>query len=201
MQTATHEPLDLGVLFLRYRESGDVTAFQELMSAIYLPVFNYLFRLLRDRHDAEDALQEVWLKVIRQKENYDEQGHFISWVYRIAHNHCLDQYRKRERFKEEMNFADEDGIELFDRIAAPELSPRERLDEQEKMALLEKAVEKLPEAIREVYILRAIHDVPFKEIAEIQNAPLGTVLSRMHQAIGQLKKLIVNYPSSVKEMA
>lgn len=184
------EPIDPGVLFLRYREGGDMSAFQTLMDQLHVPLYNYLLRLLRHRDDAEDALQEVWLKTIRQRDRYNEQGQFTSWMYRIAHNHCLDIFRRRGRRIEEYEQKSDEEGEILDRIAASDPSPRENLSEKEQMAVLEEAVAQLPEAIREVYILRAIHDIPFKEIAEIQSAPLGTVLSRMHQAVRFLKKSI-----------
>lgn len=178
-----------------------MSAFQLLMEALHRPLFNYLLRLLRDRDNAEDALQEVWLKVIRQRASYNEQGHFSSWIYRIAHNHCLDMFRQqgRMRMEEEKNGEEEGSI--LEQIAAPDPSPRESLNEKERLALLEDAIGRLPEAIREVYILRAVHDISFKEIAEIQNAPLGTVLSRMHQAVNYLKKWIAESPSSLEELA
>lgn len=195
--------MDLGGLFLRYREEGDLSAFQSLMEALHRPLFNYLLRLLHNRDNAEDALQEVWFKVIRQRASYNEQGHFSSWIYRIAHNHCLDLFRQQGhmRMEERMDNRGEEEGDILERIAASEPSPRESLNEKERLALLEDAIGRLPETIREVYILRAVHDISFKEIAEIQNAPLGTVLSRMHQAVNYLKKWIAESPASAEELA
>ncbi|MGC9327152.1 MAG: RNA polymerase sigma factor [Candidatus Hinthialibacter sp.] len=190
MNDSMMAPIDPSVLFLRYREEGDTSAFQTLMDQLHVPIYNYLLRLLRNRDDAEDALQEVWFKAIRQRDRYNEQGQFTSWIYRIAHNHCIDIFRRRGRRIEEYEQKSGEEGNMLDRIAAADPSPRETLSEKEQMAALEEAVAQLPEAIREVYILRAIHDIPFKEIAEIQNSPLGTVLSRMHQAVRFLKSYI-----------
>ncbi len=190
MKEETRTTLDLGALFLRYREEGDMTSFQAIMDELHTPIFNYLLRLLFNRDDAEDALQEVWMKVIRQRDNYNDQGKFSSWVYRIAHNHCLDHFRKRKRCMEDSENYGDEGVSVIERTETDQPSPLEVLLEQEQLGVLEKAVAELPEAIREVYVLRAVHDVPFKEIAEIQDAPLGTVLSRMHQAVNRLKKVI-----------
>lgn len=201
MIMTNREEVDLSNLFLLYREGGNLSAFQQIMDALHAPIFNYLLRLLRNREDAEDALQEVWLKVINQRQRYDERGRFLAWIYRIAHNHCLDLFRRRGRKKEETGYLDDDNAEIVDRIASDEPSPRDTLIEAEQITLLEEAIGKLPEAIREVYILRAIHEVPFKDIAEIQQAPLGTVLSRMHQAVQSLKKTIQNLPYSAEELA
>jgi len=190
MNDSMMAPIDPSVLFLRYREEGDTSAFQTLMDQLHVPIYNYLLRLLRNRDDAEDALQEVWFKAIRQRDRYNEQGQFTSWIYRIAHNHCIDIFRRRGRRIEEYEQKSGEEGNMLDRIAAADPSPRETLSEKEQMAALEEAVAQLPEAIREVYILRAIYDIPFKEIAEIQNSPLGTVLSRMHQAVRFLKSYI-----------
>jgi len=190
MQDKNQTTLDLGALFLRYREDGDMTSFQSIMDELHTPIFNYLLRLLCNRDDAEDALQEVWMKVIRQRDNYNDQGKFTSWIYRIAHNHCLDHFRKRKRRMEDSENTGDEGFSVIERTETDEPSPLDALLEQEQLGVLENAVGELPEAIREVYILRAVHDVPFKDIAEIQDSPLGTVLSRMHQAVNRLKKLI-----------
>lgn len=201
MQNDTRDRVDLSGLFLSYREEGNVSAFQEIMDVLYGPIFNYLLRLLRNREDAEDALQDVWLKVINQSRNYNEQGQFTSWVYRIAHNHCLDIFRRRGRKKEDTGYFEDDDADILDRFASDDISPRDKVAEIERLTILEEAIGKLPEAIREVYLLRAVHDIPFKEIAEIQNAPLGTVLSRMHQAVQYLKKIIQETPASAEEFA
>lgn len=180
-----------GALFMLYRDKGDLSAFQILVDFYNKPLFNYLLRLLRRMEDAEDALQEVWFKVIRQAHTYNDQGRFSSWIYRVAHNHCMDLFRRKSRFPiEEENHDPEHAESWLDRLETEDPSPRDLLMEQERFDMLEAAVGQLPEAIREVYILRAMNDVPFKEIAEIQNAPLGTVLSRMHQAVQRLKQAV-----------
>ncbi|HXK94763.1 MAG TPA: sigma-70 family RNA polymerase sigma factor, partial [bacterium] len=128
---------------------------------------------------------------------YNDQGRFTSWMYRIAHNHCMDLFRRNHRMPvEEENGEPERADSILDRLESDGPSPRDLLMEQETFDMLEAAVGQLPEAIREVYILRAVHDVPFKEIAEIQNAPLGTVLSRMHQAVQRLRHILADEDAS-----
>lgn len=177
-----------GQWFTQYRDTGDLRAFERLLDVYHQPLFAYLTRLLRNRDDAEDALQEVWCKVIRQKDAYRDQGKFSSWLYRIAHNHCLDTFRKRKHRTDDSEIVEnEEGYSWLDGIAADTPSPLDQLEEQELGEKLEEAVAQLPEAIREVYLLRSLQDIPFKEIAEIQEAPLGTVLSRMNLAVKKLR--------------
>ncbi len=183
---------EYGATFLRYRDQGDMDAFERILDAFHRPLFSYLMRMLKSREDAEDALQEVWAKVIRQRDSYKDQGKFSSWLYRIAHNHCLDQYRRKSTRTESQELVEtDDGLQWLDIVSSEGHSPMEALEEQEQLQHLETAIEQLPERIREVYILRAVHDLPFKEIAGIQDSPLGTVLSRMSQAVSKLKQLLM----------
>jgi RNA polymerase sigma-70 factor, ECF subfamily len=180
-----------GQWFNQYCREDDIAAFERLMNVYNTPLFNYLVRLLRSREEAEDALQEVWLKVIRQKNTYKEQGQFSSWLYRIAHNCYLDICRKNAcRTKNKEIVENDEGFAYLDIIPDTNANPYEMAVENEMETQLEQEVAKLPERIREVYILRAIHGIAFKEIAEIQDSPMGTVLSRMHQAVKQLAPVL-----------
>ncbi len=185
----TKQPESHGILFVRFRDEGDMAAMEAIMNHYYRPLFTYLMRMLKSREDAEDSLQEVWLKVIHQRKTYKDQGQFSSWLYRIAHNYCLDLYRKRNRrpfLAQETEC--EDGTGLLDLLPSAEQTPFEIAVDNENMIRLEELVDQLPEPIREVYLLRSVHEIPFKEIAEIQECPIGTVLSRMHQAVKRLQQ-------------
>ncbi len=183
-----------GQWFIRYRDKGDIRAFEHLMDVYHKPLFNYLLRILHNKETAEDALQEVWIKIIRQKEQYKDQGKFSSWAYRIAHNYCLDYFRKQNcRADSKEDAEDEKGNAYLDRISGDSPSPYDHIEEKELIQLVERTLKQLPMAIREVYLLRTYHQMPFKEIAEIQDAPLGTVLSRMNQAIKRIQPEIENY--------
>jgi RNA polymerase sigma-70 factor (ECF subfamily) len=184
---------DHSQLFLEYRENGDISSFERIMDVYNTPLFNYLYHLLRSREEAEDALQEVWIKVIRQKHTYKDQGKFSSWLYRIARNFCLDQFRKKSSRTDDNEIVeDKDGLSYLDLVPADSPTPYENTVEEELLSNVEREVAKMPALIREVYILRAVEGFPFKEIAQIQNAPLGTVLSRMHQAVKRLQPLLQN---------
>lgn len=185
---------DLGELFIRYRDQQDIRAFDQLLENYNQALYNYLLRILRSKEDAEDALQEVWIKVVRQGKHYKEKGRFSSWLFCIAHNHCLDLFRKRSyRIDSNERVETNEGYSLLSSIPSKDPSPYDAMVEKEINACLEKAVDQLPVLIKEVYLLRTVHGIPFKEIVEIQQAPLGTVLSRMHQAIQRLKPLIEQY--------
>jgi len=190
----SESPTSHGLQLLRYREMGDVNAFDRLIELYQKPLYNYLLKLLQNKEDAEDGLQEIWIKVIRQCDAYVEKGRFSSWIFCIAHNYCLDLFRRRRhRIDDEECVETRDGVALLDILPANGFSPSEAAMENEMIALLEKRIAGMPVLIREVYLLRAQHGIPFKEIAEIQKAPLGTVLSRMRQAVKWLEPIIRLY--------
>ncbi len=178
-----------GQLFCRYRNNGDMRAFERLLSEYEKPLYSYLLRFLRNPADAEDALQEVWLKVVRRAETYNERGRFSSWLYRIARNHSMDVLRRR---KPDMSLDDGfKGGEMLDRVdfqQEAEKNPFESLEEKELLDYLDEAAETLSPALREVFFLRTSGGLSFREISEVLECPLGTVLGRMHQAVNRIKK-------------
>ena len=193
----TPSVVEHGQLFIRYRDRNDGAALEEILRLYHQPLYNYLMRMLRKREEAEDALQEVWLKVIRQKHTYREQGYFSSWLYRVAHNHCLDWYRRQSRRPDYEELVEtEEGAFLLDGIASGDPSPYDLLAEQEIQDRLDRAIAQLPPMIREVYLLRTVNGIPFREIAEIQNCPIGTVLSRMHQAVKRLQETAAGWDAA-----
>ncbi|MFH1742230.1 MAG: sigma-70 family RNA polymerase sigma factor [bacterium] len=182
MSTAK-EKQEHGRLFCRYRERGDIEAFERLLREFEGPLYSYLLRFLRNPTEAEDALQEVWLKAIRRAESYRERGQFSSWLYRIAHNHCLDILRRRGKLVEmEPETEQRDTSVWPDGSSELTKDPFEVLEERELLAYLDREVAKLPPALQEVFVLRTSSELSFREISEILGCPLGTVLGRMHQA-------------------
>ena len=177
-----------GALFVRYRTAGDVRAFETLVECYRIPLHTYLTRMLGRPERAEDAFQEVWLRVIRRADTYEEQGQFSSWLYRIAHNHGLDEYRRQSR---ENTVTEPDmgpDVSFWSTVPDPQsTSPAEHTFEREVQACIEDAVAALPQRLRDIYLLRTVSDVPFKELAVMLDCPLGTVLGWMHQAMKRIR--------------
>ncbi|HPA46309.1 MAG TPA: sigma-70 family RNA polymerase sigma factor [bacterium] len=178
-----------GRLFLRYRDHGDLEAFGQLLEEFEGPLYAYMMRFLRNPSEAEDALQEVWLKAIRRAESYHDRGQFSSWIYRIAHNHCLDLIRRNGRVVA-LDTETEQSQPGCWPSASEEMarSPFENLEERELVEYLEKAVATLSPAMREVFVLRTSADLSFREISEVLECPIGTVLGRMHLAVQKIRK-------------
>lgn len=187
--TNREEKREHGRLFCRYRDRNDVSAFEYLLRKYEKPLYTYLLRFLRNPVLAEDALQDVWLKVIQHADSYDEHGLFSSWLYRIAHNHSLDILRRQGRTVELQDEMAPGGCN--GRSGGPSeqaRNPFDVLEERELLAFLQEAASELSPPIREVFLLRTTADLSFREISEVLDCPLGTVLGRMHQAVQKIRR-------------
>lgn len=173
-------------LIERFRRFGDHNAVQELLQRYERGLHNYLWRMLQHPQDCEDAIQETFGKVLRALPTYREENRFEQWLFRIGRNQALDMIQRRNRTvvdpEPENLGTDQFGSSLPDGAAS--------LEAKERIQALESAVAMLPDAEREVIILRSQADLPFRQIAELTGAPLGTVLARAHKARKKLKSLL-----------
>ena len=166
---------------------GDSSAFDMLYERYRRPLYGYLQNLLRgEQANADDIFQRTWLKAIDNLHKYEDREKFSAWLMRIAHNLTVDYFRRAERRAEEVfdeAYADKPDGTLFQRTAR---SPGEELEESELEKAIRDAVQELPPELREVFLLRQ-EDVPFREIAEIQNCSINTCLARMRYALDKLR--------------
>jgi len=183
-------------LMARYRD-GSVRAFEVLLERHRQPVFNFLYRFLHDRTLAEDLLQEVFLRLVRNANDYEPKAKFTTWLYTIARNLAIDQTR-RARHQRLVSLDQprpgrdgEEGGSLLTVLAAPGGRGDDRCGDQELARDLYRALEELPEEQREVFLLREHQGLPFQEIAEVVGAPLNTVKSRMRYALEGLRRRLL----------
>ena len=152
-------------------------------------IFTTIYLIVKDRYIAEDILQDVFIKtinIIKQKK-YNEQGKFLPWILRIAHNQAIDHFRKEKR-NPKITLAD--GSDIFNCLKFSEdFSESERLSKDSKK-LLKKTIENLPEKQKQVLIMRHYMDMSFQEIAEATNVSINTALGRMRYALIALRKKI-----------
>lgn len=164
---------------------GEAAAGDALVQRYCQPLIRYLQRVVGD-HLAEELHQQTWLSVLDHLEKFDPAssgGGFKAWLFRIATNKANDLWRSRGREK-----AAKEGL----RLVTDELAPAagDRLEHSEQTERLKQAITRLPEAQRQVLMLRYYSNLKFVEIADILGCPLNTALGRMHKAMLKLKDLM-----------
>ncbi|HVO32240.1 MAG TPA: sigma-70 family RNA polymerase sigma factor [bacterium] len=164
--------------------AGDLSAFDDLYVRYERRLFGFVLRFLPDAAEAEDVFHEAFLAVLRSRPASfadPERGSFRAWLFQIARNLCLNRLRSRERGARAAAAAVAEAAPP-ERTAGPE----EALQERETAAALEAAVGRLPLPLAEVYQLRTA-GMSYEEMAQVLEAPLGTVKSRMYEAVHRLK--------------
>lgn len=175
-----------------YRKKEDQLAFQELLNRHQTKIYSYIFSMVRNDEVANDIFQDTFTKVItKMDETYDEQGKWIAWVMRIAHNATIDHIRKQKRFVDVSGATDDDSKDdFYDRLEDESaIDQQTQLEMDESASELMKYIAELPEEQRTVIMLRHYYEMPFKEIAELTNVSINTALGRMRYALINLRKM------------
>jgi len=170
---------DRGLFDLWYK--GDPRGFSGLYEKYKNRVFGFLVRMTNDREIAEDLLQETFLAALRNSDQFDRSRNFLSWLFGIAHKRTIDYFRHAK--VETDHKQDAEGA-IGSKIDAPD----QRLSDQNLRSVINAAVEELDPLQKEVFLLRELGDVPFKEISEIMNCPINTALGRMRLALKNIRK-------------
>lgn len=180
-------------------KQGKDDALEKLVTRYEDRVYNLAYRMLGNREDAEDVLQDTFLNVIRSLDKFEGKSTFSTWLYRIAANAALTKIRKKsKREKNESEFLDDvysvkqaahSGLPLTDWSA----NPATRLLDEEARREMEKAIAELPEIYRAVFVLRDVQDLPAAEVAEVLDLSVAAVKSRLHRARLYLRNRLSNY--------
>ncbi len=183
-------------LMLRYQQ-GDKSAFPVLVRRHQQALFNFAFRQVRMPQLAEDVVQETFVRVVQNAADFKHEARFTTWVYTITRNLCIDQLRKRALRKhpslDQASGEEGDGPTLGEQTADPRASVEREATGTELKERIARAVDKLPDDQREVFLMREVSNLPFKEIAEITNVPENTVKSRMRYALERLQEALAEY--------
>jgi len=152
-------------------------------------VFAYILMIVKDKELSEDLFQDTFIKVINTIRSgaYKEEGKFIQWVMRIAHNLIIDHFRKAKRIPVVEN---SDDYNIFDRVRIPVESVEEVMITEQIHQDVKKLIDYLPKEQREVLVMRHYGDMSFKDIAEVTNVSINTALGRMRYALINLRKLV-----------
>ena len=172
---------------------ADPERFVEDAAPLMDGLFGAALRLTRNRADAEDLLQETYLRAYRGYGRFEEGTNLRAWLYRILTNTFINTYRAKQRRPGETDLADVEDLYLYRRLGGLEASQRGRSAEDELMDLVtegevKQAIEDLPDQFRMAVLLADVEGFSYKEIAEILDIPIGTVMSRLHRGRKALAK-------------
>lgn len=169
--------------------TGNEAALECLLERHKEKVFTAIIMFVRDRYLAEDLFQETFIKVVNtlRSGHYNEEGKFLPWVLRIAHNLCIDYYRKTRRTPK---VTTSDGFDIFNVLQFTDENVQDKVTREETYSKVRKMLAYLPDEQREVVVLRHFHDKSFKEIAAITNVSINTALGRMRYALINLRKMM-----------
>lgn len=161
--------------------NGEINAYEKIVFEYERKVYNIAFRMFKNKTDAEDMAQEVFIKIYQKLNLFNFKSSFSTWIYRITVNTCLDEIRKRKR---EKNISLESDYQK--EIESNYKEPERTLDSNEKLKKVEKVLYDLNEKHRVVIVLRDINGFSYDEIAKILDIKKGTVKSRISRARSKL---------------
>jgi RNA polymerase sigma-70 factor (ECF subfamily) len=152
-------------------------------------LFSFIYSKVKDRDITEDVFQDTFIKVIKtlKKGNYNEEGKFLPWVMRIAHNLVIDHFRKTKRMPA---FRTTDEFDIFSVLGDGNLNAEKQLIQEQIFSDVRELVNELPEEQKEVLVMRMYKDMSFKEISENTGVSINTALGRMRYALINMRKLI-----------
>jgi RNA polymerase sigma-70 factor (ECF subfamily) len=174
-----------------YRKKHDHLAFNELFRRHQSKIYSYIYSMVQDEDQANDLFQETFSKVVQKMgDSYNEQGKWIAWVMRIAHNATIDFIRRHKRFVDVAGSGDEESSsDYFDRLTDPDqVGSDDRITKREDVDELFDHLASLPQEQRMVVVLRHFYDLSFKDIAEMTDVSINTALGRMRYALINLRK-------------
>lgn len=177
----------------RLAGSGDTNAFASLLKRYQNSVYAILYNLSQKAETADDLTQQTFIKVWKALPQFEQRSAFSTWLYRIAHNVFYDYSRKKEPVMEDIQGEtfQQSAIDPTAPLGASQAtSPDETLMTKERILLFRKAVQKLSEEHRTVLLLKEVNDLSYKEIAEIMDCSVGTVMSRLHYARQNLRTIL-----------
>ncbi len=179
---------DDSILVSNYIE-GDERSLEILINRHNQRITSFIYSKVLDRDIAEDIFQDTFIKVIKtlKKGSYNEEGKFLPWVMRIAHNLIIDYFRKNRRMPK---FESSDDFNIFSVISDDRLNAESQIIKNQIDSDLGILIDELPEDQKEVLLMRIYRDMSFKEISENTGVSINTALGRMRYALINLRKII-----------
>ena len=169
--------------------SGDENALAILINRHQSRIYGFIYSKISDRDIADDVFQDTFIKVIQtlKSNSYNEEGKFLPWVMRIAHNLVIDHFRRNKKMP---MLRDTEDFSIFSILSDTSLTIENQIITQQIENDLKKIIQELPDDQKEVLLMRIYQDLSFKEISELTGVSINTALGRMRYAILNLRKVI-----------
>jgi RNA polymerase sigma-70 factor (ECF subfamily) len=176
-------------LLVKNYVEGDENALTILINRHQSKIFGFIYSKISDRDISNDIFQDTFIKVIRtlKTKSYNEEGKFLPWVMRIAHNLIIDHYRKNKKMP---MFRETEEFSIFSIMSDDSLTIENKIIRDQVEMDLKKLIEELPADQKEVLVMRMYQDMSFKEISEITGVSINTALGRMRYALMNMRKVI-----------
>ena len=176
---------------IREAKSGNAKAYDQLINKYRAAVYNLVMRMVRNQHEAEDLMQEAFIKVYNSLNSFNEEYAFSTWLFKIASNNCIDYFRKRKlqtlSLDKPIQYKDS---EMQHEYPDPDLDAENTIIAKERSKIIQEAINSLPKKYYVAIDLRHREEKSYEEIAELLKLPLGTVKARIFRAREMLNKIL-----------
>ncbi|CAG9623281.1 RNA polymerase sigma factor SigW [Sutcliffiella rhizosphaerae] len=170
-------------------KKGDQDAFAEIVELYKDKIFQLVFRMIGNAHEAEDIAQEAFIRAYININSFDVKRKFSTWLYRIATNLTIDRIRKKKPdYYLDAEVAGTEGLTMYSQVAADVALPEEEVESMELQGEIQRQILKLPDKYRSVIVLKYIDELSLLEISEILEIPVGTVKTRIHRGREALRQ-------------
>ncbi len=183
------------VMLARYideAKTGQIAAFQRIYDLFARKVLNFIFRMVASKEEAEDLTQETFVTVYQKLASLKDNAKFEPWLFRIARNNVYQKYRRHSPVTVSVDVHDEDGRNIAE-LVDERKDPQETYQAGELERVVRKVIVELPDKYREVFILSAIHNLSYQEIADIVGRSLPSVKTDIHRARLQVRNKVKDY--------
>ena len=185
MQKAAPSPSDAELIDRCLRK--DNAAWDAVVARFRRKIFHIAYKFTGKHDDAEDLTQEIFLKVFKSLEKFNQSADFSTWLGSVARNYCIDHYRARKREREVLV----DDLVAFDLAPAASGNPHRALEDRDRRSFLRHGLDALPDKLREAVVLRDLQGLSYNEMADRLRLPEGTVKSRINRGREELARLLL----------
>ena len=176
-------------LLVKNYVAGDETALSTLINRHQSKIYGFIYSKISDRDLSDDIFQDTFIKVIKtlKSNSYNEEGKFLPWVMRIAHNLIIDHFRRNKKMP---MYRETEEFSIFSIMTDNSLTVETQMITDQVEKDLKKLIEELPQDQKDVLVMRIYQDLSFKEISELTGVSINTALGRMRYALMNLRKVI-----------